>query len=95
MAAWLQPSSQKRALHPLGSKCAYLSVTLSLSSSGVHVPCCMHLCVQIINEYGAPQYALSLDVTSATTLVVEEDKAAIAQIVQDCCPITQGMVCNM
>lgn len=50
--------------------------------------------LQIINEYGAPQYALSADVTSAMTLVHEEDRAAIAEVVKDCCPVTHGMVCN-
>lgn len=58
-----------------------------------HAPQYTH--TQIINEYGAPQYALSADVTSATTLVNEEDKKGIAQILEDCCPVTHGMVCSM
>jgi hypothetical protein len=50
--------------------------------------------MQIINEYGAPQYSLSADITAATRLVHDDDKAAIEQIVKDCCPVTHGMVCN-
>jgi hypothetical protein len=55
--------------------------------------CTTAVLLQIINEYGAPQYSLSADITSATTLVHTEDRAAIAQIVADCCPVTHGMVC--
>lgn len=49
--------------------------------------------LQIINEYGAPQYALTADVTSATTLTHAEDRAAISQIINDCCSTTNGLVC--
>jgi hypothetical protein len=59
------------------------------------LPPLLLLLLQIINEYGAPQYSLSADVTSATTLVHEEDRAAIKQVIEDCCPVTHGMVCNM
>lgn len=49
---------------------------------------------QIINEYGSPQYYLSADITAATTLVNAGCRAAIKQIVEDCCPVTHGLVCN-
>jgi hypothetical protein len=51
--------------------------------------------LQIINEYGAPEYSLSADVTSGLTLLHGEDKKAIEQVVSDCCPTANGMVCAM
>jgi len=51
--------------------------------------------LQIMNEYGSPEVALSADITPGTTLLAEEDKKAIQQIVADCCPSADGSVCSM
>jgi hypothetical protein len=48
-----------------------------------------------MNEYGSPEVALSADITPGTTLLAEEDKKAIQQIVADCCPSADGSVCSM
>ncbi|KAF6253460.1 hypothetical protein COO60DRAFT_419479 [Scenedesmus sp. NREL 46B-D3] len=52
--------------------------------------------LQVMNEYGAPQYSLRADLTPATTLLAAEDRKHIQTIVNDCCPSgNNGMVCHM
>jgi hypothetical protein len=54
------------------------------------------LLLQVMNEYGAPQYSLRADLTPATTLLAAEDKKHIQTIINDCCPTGSfGMVCHM
>eukprot|EP00878_Enallax_costatus_P025108 GHUV01026831.1.p1 GENE.GHUV01026831.1~~GHUV01026831.1.p1 ORF type:complete len:723 (+),score=195.48 GHUV01026831.1:793-2961(+) len=50
--------------------------------------------LQVMTEYGAPQYVLRADMTPATTLLADADRQAIKQVVKDCCTDLNGLVCN-
>lgn len=52
--------------------------------------------LQVMNEYGAPQYSLRADLTPSTTLLAAEDRKHLQTIINDCCPNGSfSMVCHM
>uniref|UniRef100_A0A383WD12 Malectin-like domain-containing protein n=1 Tax=Tetradesmus obliquus TaxID=3088 RepID=A0A383WD12_TETOB len=52
--------------------------------------------LQVMNEYGAPQYSLRADLTPSTTLLAAEDRKHLQTIINDCCPNGGfSMVCHM